>query len=83
MNLRYRVEIRGVLPTGLQAELRHRFGDFGLRTRTDRTVLSDVTVDQAGLRALLEQLWDSGGDLRLVTTMNDGTTMDDAPEEHR
>lgn len=74
MILRYRVEIRGVLPAGLRAELRHRYGDFPITTHADRTVLADLPLDQAGLRAVLEQLWDAPSDLCLVTTMDDDTT---------
>ncbi len=76
MILRYRVEIRGVLPAGLRAELRRRFGDFPISTRADRTVLSDLALDQAALRALLEQLWDVDSDLCLVTTMDDGSSLE-------
>jgi hypothetical protein len=37
-----------------------------VRYEGDRTILTDVSVDQAALRALLGLLWDIGGELHLV-----------------
>ena len=73
----YRVEIRGTLPDGLTNELRRRFGEFAHHTENDRTVLTGLDLDQAALRALLDQLWDVHSEIHLVTT-DDETT-----REHR
>ncbi|WP_117209149.1 hypothetical protein [Allorhizocola rhizosphaerae] len=78
MKLRYRVEIRGILPGGLANELRRRFGEFTHYTENGRTVLTNLDLDQAALRALLDQLWDVHSELRLVTTIDDEITL-----EHR
>jgi len=74
MTLRYRVEIRGALPSGLRDELRHRFGEFAIQSDASRTVLSHLALDQAALRALVGLLWDVDSELRLVTTMDEETT---------
>jgi hypothetical protein len=66
VELIYDLEIRGRLPRGTHDELRERFGDFGVRSDTSRTVLSGIVVDQAALRALLSMLWDVGGEVQLV-----------------
>ena len=78
MKLRYRVEIRGAVPSGLANELRRRFGEFTHHTEHGRTVLTHLDLDQAALRALLDQLWDVHSELRLVATTDDETTL-----EHR
>ena len=78
MTLRYRVEIRGALPGGLANELRRRFGEFTHHTEHGRTVLTDLELDQAALRALLDQLWDVHSEVRTVTTVDDEIT-----REHR
>lgn len=78
MTMRYRVEIRGSLPGGLADELRGRFGDFNQHTENDRTALSHLDLDQAALRALLDQLWDVHSEIHLVTTIDDEITL-----EHR
>jgi hypothetical protein len=74
MTLRYRVEIRGALPDGLAHELRRRFGEFTHHTENGRTVLTRLDLDQAALRALLDQLWDVHSELHLVTTIDDEVT---------
>jgi hypothetical protein len=66
VELTYDLEIRGKLPRGTLDELRQRFGDLGVMTDANRTVLSGVIVDQAALRALLGLLWDVGSEVRLV-----------------
>jgi hypothetical protein len=66
VELIYDLETRGTLPRATHNELRQRFGDFLLRTDTNRTVLSGIVVDQAALRALLSMLWDVGGEVQLV-----------------
>jgi hypothetical protein len=78
MTLRYRVEIRGALPDGLANELRRRFGEFTHHTEHDRTVLTHLDLDQAALRALLDQLWDVHSEVHLVTT-----TDNEVVREHR
>ena len=78
MTLRYRVEIRGTLPDGFTHELRRRFGEFSHLTENGHTVLTQLDLDQAALRALLDQLWDAHSDIRQVTTIDD-----DGIREHR
>jgi hypothetical protein len=78
MTLRYRVEIRGALPDGLANELRRRFGEFTHHTEHGRTVLTHLDLDQAALRALLDQLWDVHSEIHLVTTIDNEVT-----REHR
>jgi hypothetical protein len=74
MTLRYRVEIRGALPDRLADELRRRFGEFTHHTEYDRTVLTHLDLDQAALRALLDQLWDVHSEIHLVSTIDDEVT---------
>jgi hypothetical protein len=71
MTLRYRVEFRGALPGGLADELRRRFGEFTHHTEHGRTVLTHLDLDQAALRALLDQLWDVHSEIHLVTTIDE------------
>jgi hypothetical protein len=78
MTSHYRVEIRGALPGGLADELRRRFGEFAHHTENGRTVLTHLELDQAALRALLDQLWDVHSEIRLVTTIDD-----EGNREHR
>jgi hypothetical protein len=66
----YRVEVRGGVPRALGDEVRRRFGEVAIRTAGDRTVLSGLDLDQAGLRSLLGLIWDAGGELRLVQAMD-------------
>ena len=47
-------------------------------TENGHTVLTDLNLDQAALRALLDQLWDAHSEVRLVTTIDD-----EVPREHR
>ena len=74
MTLRYRVEVRGALPDGLANELRRRFGEFTHHTENGQTVLTHLDLDQAALRALLDQLWDVHSEIHLVTTIDDEVT---------
>jgi hypothetical protein len=74
MMLRYRVEIRGALPGGLANELSRRFGEFAHYTENYRTVLTHLELDQAALRALLDQLWDVRCEIHLVSTIDDEIT---------
>ena len=78
MTPRYRVEIRGALAAGLRGELRRRFGEFTIHTDARRTVLSDLALDQASLRALLYLLWDADSEVCLVIADTEETT-----QEHR
>jgi hypothetical protein len=79
MNHHCRVEVEGPLPTGLREEMSRRFGPVQVRQAERRTVLSDLTLDQAGLRALLDLLWDAGARVRAVTTTDPGAgVMQDA-----
>ncbi|MGP3957651.1 hypothetical protein ACTWPT_16750 [Nonomuraea sp. 3N208] len=73
MNHHCRIEVDGPLPAGLHEEMSRRFGLVQVRHDRRRTVLSDLTLDQAGLRALLDLLWDAGVRVRAVTTADPGT----------
>jgi hypothetical protein len=66
VELIYDLEIHGRLPRGTHEELRQRFGDSFVHCDAYRTVLSNLTVDQAALRTLLGVIWDVGGELHLV-----------------
>jgi hypothetical protein len=66
MTTNYRVEVRGVLPSGLTDELRRRFGAVVVQSDGARTVMPALAVDQAALRAVLDLLWDVDGELLLV-----------------
>lgn len=63
-----RVEVDRGLPAGLRDELDRRFGPLDVRDQPDRTVVSGLRLDQAGLRALLGALWDAGVHVTAVTT---------------
>jgi hypothetical protein len=66
VELTYRLEIHGPLPRVVREELHRRFGDVQVRSDGDRTVVSDLTADQAALRAVLSLLWDVGVEVRLL-----------------
>lgn len=66
MTTNYRVEVRGVLLSGLNDELRRRFSAVVVQSDGDRTVIPSMAVDQAALRAVLDLLWDVDGELLLV-----------------
>ncbi|MEQ4726206.1 hypothetical protein [Nonomuraea sp. B19D2] len=70
MRSNYRVEIRGILPSGLQDELRRRFGEVVVHSNGARTVMPNLAVDQAALRAVLNLLWDVDGELLLVEAIS-------------
>ncbi|GAA2682274.1 hypothetical protein GCM10010412_067470 [Nonomuraea recticatena] len=76
MNHHCRIEVDGPLPAGLREEMSRRFGLVQVRQDGRRTVLSDLTLDQAGLRALLDLLWDAGARVRAVTTTEAGAGQD-------
>jgi hypothetical protein len=67
-----RVEIARPLPAGLRDELDRRFGPLQIRDEPDGIVLRGLTVDQAGLRALLGLLWDAGVQVNAVSTTRSG-----------
>jgi hypothetical protein len=46
--------------------IRVRFGDVTIRSDPGRTVLEGPIADQAAVRALLNLVWDAGGDVRLL-----------------
>jgi hypothetical protein len=62
------VEIHGGLPAGVRHELERRFGPVEIGNHRTRTMLRGLTLDQAGLRALLELLWDAGVQINAVHT---------------
>lgn len=62
------VEIEGVIPAGVRHELEGRFGPVEIGNHRTRTMLRGLTLDQAGLRALLDLLWDAGVQINAVNT---------------
>ena len=63
---RYRVALAGPVPGSVTQLIRDRFGDVTIRRYPGRTELEGLIVDQAALRALLNLLWDMGGNVRLL-----------------
>jgi hypothetical protein len=72
----YRLEVAGPLPQGLGEEILRRFGPIEIHSEGTNTVLRGIDVDQAGLRALVQLVWEVGGDLLVL--VND----DDVDKEH-
>ncbi|WP_211362119.1 hypothetical protein [Pseudonocardia cypriaca] len=46
--------------------IRARFGDVTIGSAPGLTVLEGLIADQAAARALLNLVWDAGGDVRLL-----------------
>jgi len=66
MEARYHVLLAGPVPAAVVDVMTSRFGCPEIRTQRNGTVLEGGVADQAALRALLNLLWDVGGDIRLV-----------------
>jgi len=62
------VEINGGLPAGVRHELERRFGPVEIGNHQTGTMLRGLTLDQAGLRALLDLLWDASVQINAVHT---------------
>ena len=58
------VNIAGSIPATRVELIHSRFGDIRLRTTAGRTILEGRVADQSAVRALLNLLWDVGGDIR-------------------
>jgi hypothetical protein len=63
---RYHLALRGPIPRSVAELIRVRFGDVTIRSDPGRTVLEGLIADQAAVRALLNLVWDAGGDVRLL-----------------
>ena len=71
---RYLVTLAGAVPGSVAQLIGERFGDVTIRRSPGRTELEGLIDDQAALRAMLNMLWDVGGDVRLlrITTCQPG-----------
>jgi hypothetical protein len=67
------VEIDGCLPAGVRDELERRFGPVVIADHRPHTVLRGLILDQSGLRALLDLLWDAGLQINAVSTSEGDT----------
>ena len=67
MESRYHVVLAGPIPAWVAESILSRFGDLDMPTSLGGTVLDGFIADQSALRALLNLLWDAGGDIRLVS----------------
>jgi len=63
---RYRLALAGPVPRSVMELIRVRFGEVTVRSQHGRTLLEGVIADQAAVRALLNLLWDVGGEVRLL-----------------
>ncbi|TQM36857.1 hypothetical protein FB388_4044 [Pseudonocardia cypriaca] len=63
---RYHLALRGPLPRSVPELIRARFGDVTIGSAPGLTVLEGLIADQAAARALLNLVWDAGGDVRLL-----------------
>jgi hypothetical protein len=72
---RLRIELGGRLSRSLLDEISRRFGTPEVAV-LDRTTVITTSMDQTGLRALLELLWDGAADVHSVTRVSSP----DAPE---
>jgi hypothetical protein len=66
---RLRIELGGRLPRSLLGEISRRFGTPEV-TLLDRTTVITTSMDQTGLRALLDLLWDGAADVHSVTRVS-------------
>ena len=66
MTSKYHLALAGPVPRSVMELVRVRFGDVVVRSQPGRTVLEGLIADQAAVRALLNLLWDVGGDVRLL-----------------
>ena len=65
---KYRLELSGPLPENLVEEIKRRFGPIQFATDLDDYPLLYAELDQAGLRSLLDLIWDVGAEVRSVCT---------------
>ena len=62
----FELAVAGPVPGSVAAVIRDRFGDVAVRRRPGRTVIEGRIADQAAVRALLDLLWDTGCEVRLL-----------------
>jgi hypothetical protein len=63
---RYHLTLAGPLPATVAGVIRARFGEVTVRSRAGRTALDGLLADQAAVRALVNLVWDGGGEVRLL-----------------
>lgn len=61
-----RVDLAGPLPASRVELIQSRFGDITPRVSAGLTILEGPLADQSALRALLNLLWDAGGEIRAL-----------------
>jgi uncharacterized protein (DUF1810 family) len=64
---RFRIELTGRVPHAIVNEITRRFGPPSVEFLQPVTVMTTATLDQSSLRALLDLLWDGGGDIRSIS----------------
>lgn len=79
MTCRYHLALAGPLPASVAGVIRARFGEVTIRSGPGRTALDGLLADQAAVRALLELVWDVGGEVRLLRVGAPGTKGDVVP----
>ncbi|MCO1659847.1 hypothetical protein [Pseudonocardia humida] len=62
----YHLVLAGPLPATVAGVIRARLGEVTIRSRAGRTALEGRLADQAAVRALLNLVWDAGGEVRLL-----------------
>lgn len=67
----YQVALAGRVPQHVAELITRRFGEVSMHVDADRTVLAGPIADQAAVRALVNLLWDVGGDVRLLRVTPD------------
>lgn len=72
MTIRYELHLASRPPQHVLDQIRSRVGAVGVRCGPDRTVLTGTVLDQPALRALLDVVWDGGGDVLAVLTVPSG-----------
>lgn len=66
MSTRFELRVAGRLPASVGERIRDRFGPVALGTGPCGTVLEGLISDPAAVRALVDLVWDAGGDVRLL-----------------
>jgi hypothetical protein len=72
-----RIELGGRLSRSLLDEISRRFGTLEVDV-LDRTTVITTSMDQTGLRALLDLLWDSAADVHSLTRVSSSDAHDPA-----
>jgi hypothetical protein len=63
---RYHLALAGPVPASVVEAIGARFGQVTIRSPAGPARLDGVIVDQAAVRALLNLVWDAGGEVRLL-----------------